>query len=99
LITAAAALTSRLVCSRRRAKEGGKNKRRANGEGIYNGWGEKRWFVYRRGKKVNGVLEGSWVRSTAAEPGSEKLTDVYSSALRRLREFANGRAADLDHGK
>jgi hypothetical protein len=45
------------------------------------------------------VLEERWVRSTAAEPGSEKLTDVHSSVLRRLREFANGGAADLDHGK
>jgi hypothetical protein len=48
------------------------------GRGYINGWGEKRWSVYRRGKKVNGVLEESWVRSTAVEPGSEKLTDVYS---------------------
>ena len=51
------------------------------------------------GEKVNGVLKETWVRSTAAEPGSEKLTDVYSLNLRRLREFANGRAADPDLGK
>ena len=38
---------------------GGKNKRRANGEGIYKRVGEKRWCVYREGEKVNGVFEES----------------------------------------
>ena len=49
-IVAAAALESRLVCSRRHAKEGGKNKRRANGEGIYKRVGKKGGVYIGRGK-------------------------------------------------
>jgi hypothetical protein len=47
------------------------------GRGYINGWGKKRGLCIGGGKN-NGVLEESWVRSTAVEPGTEKLTDVYS---------------------
>ena len=63
-----------------------------------NGWGKKVVCIG-EGEKVNGVFEESRVRSTASEPGNEKLTDVHSCVLRHRCEFANGRAADLDHGK
>jgi hypothetical protein len=53
------------------------------GRGYINGWGKK-VGVYMQGVKLNGVFKQSWVRSTAAEPGSEKLTEVHSSMLRRL---------------
>ena len=50
LIIAAAALTSILVCSGRPDYRGGKNKRRANGEGIYKRVGEKGGVYIGRGK-------------------------------------------------
>lgn len=43
------------------------------GKGYINGWG----------KKLT-VCSQSWVRSTAAEPGSQNLTDVHSSMQRPL---------------
>jgi hypothetical protein len=58
---------------RRGEKINGVRKRR----GYINGWGKKRGLCIGGGKN-NGVLEERWVRSTAVEPGTEKLTDVYS---------------------
>jgi hypothetical protein len=68
------------------------------GREYINGRGKKVVCIG-RGEKDNGVFEESRVRSTASEPGNEKLTDVHSCVLRHRCEFANGRALDPDLGK
>jgi hypothetical protein len=53
------------------------------GKVYINGWGKKRGVYIEREKTQRCVCSVAGASAAAAEPGNEKLTDVYSSRTHR----------------